>query len=81
MGIHKKDQIPEEFDTPEMAGDFWDAHSLADYEHQTKAVPINFQITKRTRYISIPEKIYQKLVLQASRRHRSVRELVLELAK
>ena len=81
MVARKKDRIPESFGSPEAAGEFWDTHSLADYEDQTKTVEMDFQITKRTRYISIPEEIYKRLTLQANRKHRSVREMVLELAK
>jgi cupin superfamily acireductone dioxygenase involved in methionine salvage len=81
MATRKKDQLPETFGSPEVAGEFWDTHSLADFEDQTKSVEIDFQITKRTRYISIPENIYKRLTVQANRKHRSVRELVFELAK
>lgn len=81
MVAHKKDLIPESFSSPETAGDFWDTHSLADYEDQTKKVEVDFQIIKRTRYISIPEEIYKRLSIQANRKHRSVRDMVLELAK
>jgi len=45
MVAHKKDPIPESFSSPESAGDFWDTHSLADYENKTKKVEIDFQIT------------------------------------
>jgi hypothetical protein len=81
MVVRKKDLIPESFGSPEKAGEFWDTHSLADYEDQTKIVEVDFQITKKTRYISIPEDVYKKLTVQANRKHRSVREMVLELAK
>jgi hypothetical protein len=29
-----KDSIPEQFDSIEAAADFWDTHSLADYDDQ-----------------------------------------------
>ena len=40
---YKKDLIPESFILPEEAGNFWDTHSLADYEKQTKTVEIDFR--------------------------------------
>ncbi len=81
MVARKKDEIPERFETIAEAGDFWDTHSLADYEDQTKKVEMDFQITKRTRYITVPEKIYQKLVQRANRKHRTLREMLLDIAK
>ena len=34
----KRDPIPQEFPSPEAAGDFWDQHDLADYWDQTRPV-------------------------------------------
>ena len=81
MVARKKDEIPETFKTMEEAGSFWDTHSLSDYEDQTKDVEMDFQITKRTRYIAIPEKIYQKLAQRASRKHWTVRKMLFECVK
>jgi len=81
MPVRKKDPIPESFNSLEAAGKFWDSHSLGDYEDQTKTVELDFQLTKRTRYISVPEDIYKRLTVKAHRKHRSVREMVLGLVK
>ena len=43
------DPIPEAFATQEEAADFWDAHSLADYEELLAAAEgMAFEIKKRT---------------------------------
>jgi hypothetical protein len=81
MVARKKDEIPETFKTMEEAGAFWDTHSLSDYETQTKIVEMNFQITKRTRYITLPENIYRKLAQRASRKHWTVRKMLFDFAK
>jgi hypothetical protein len=81
MVARKKEEIPEVFKTLEEAGSFWDTHSLSDYEGQTKKTEMDFQITKRTRYITIPDKIYQKLARRASREHRTVRKMLFDFAK
>lgn len=81
MVARKKDIIPESFQSPEEAGNFWDTHSIADYENQTSAVQFDFQINQRTRYITIPEKIYQKLARRASTKHQTVRQMLFDFAK
>jgi len=73
--------IPDSFASMEQAGAFWDVHSLADYEKHTKPVAVTFDITKRTRYISIPEPIYKKISRQAKNKRVSVRNLVCSLVK
>jgi hypothetical protein len=81
MVARKRDEIPETFRTMEEAGAFWDTHSLADYEDQTRTVELDFAITRRTRYISVPEKIYKKLTRCAHRKNRTVREMLFDFAK
>ena len=81
MAARKKGPIPEDFDSIEAAGEFWDTHSLADYKDLTQTIEMDFQITKRTRYIAVPEKIYKQLAVRAGRQHRTVRQMLLELAK
>jgi hypothetical protein len=76
MAARKKDLLPEAFESIEEAGNFWDTHSLADYKDQVRAVDLDLQITKRTRYITVPEKIYKKLAVRAGRQHRTVRQMV-----
>lgn len=73
--------LPESFESVEQAGAFWDTHSLSDYEDQTKAVAIAFDITKRIRYISVPETIYQKISRKAKAKRLSVSKLVYSLGK
>lgn len=81
MVARKKDEIPETFKTMEEAGSFWDTHSLSDYETQTKSVEMDFQITKRTRYITLPETIYRKLAQRSGRKHWTVRKMLCDFAK
>jgi glucose-6-phosphate 1-dehydrogenase len=73
--------IPESFESVEQAGEFWDTHSLADFEDRTKSADITFDITKRIRYISVPEKVYQKISQKAKAKHLSVKNLVYSLGK
>jgi len=76
-----KSSIPNTFNSIEEAGDFWSSHSLADYNDQTKDADIVFNITRRTRYISVPEPIFKKISAKARLKHRTVRDLVYSLGK
>ena len=78
---NNKKNIPESFASIEHAGAFWDTHSLADYKNQTKPVGFTFDITKRTRYISVPETVYKKISIKAKTKRVSVRNLVCSLGK
>jgi CopG antitoxin of type II toxin-antitoxin system len=73
--------IPGSFESIEQAGAFWDTHSLADFEKQTKPVGFTFDITKRTRYITVPETVYKKISIKAKTKRVSIRNLVCSLGK
>jgi alpha-galactosidase/6-phospho-beta-glucosidase family protein len=75
----KKEEIPQKFGSIEAAGAFWDTHSLADFAHETREVPMTFELSKRVRYISVPEAVYQKISNRAHQQKRTVRDLVLAL--
>jgi hypothetical protein len=47
MGANKKDPIPEQFDGPEKAGEFWDTHSAADYWDEMEEVEMEFDLQER----------------------------------
>jgi CopG antitoxin of type II toxin-antitoxin system len=46
------DPIPEEFDSPQAAGEFWDTHSLADYWAETEEA--HFEVDLRQSVYLIP---------------------------
>jgi hypothetical protein len=52
MSNAKLDPIPEKFDSPQAAGEFWDTHSLADYWDQTEEA--HFEVDLRRRVYLIP---------------------------
>jgi hypothetical protein len=81
MVARKKDKIPDSFQSLIEAGEFWDTHSLADYKDATKIIEMDFQISRRTRYITVPENIYRKLVQRAQVKHQTVREMLFDFVK
>ena len=62
-----KDSIPEQFDSIEAAADFWDTHSLADYEDQIHKVEIEVRAQRRRRVTLDPD-VWKRVVKQAQLR-------------
>ncbi len=64
MDTHKNgDPIPGQFDSIESAADFWDTHSLADYEDQIHQVEIKV-CTHRQRRVTLDPDVYKRKVGQ-----------------
>ena len=57
----QRDPLPEEFNNVQDAVEFWDTHSLADYEESWKDVQCEIDIKRRTYQISLDSRLYQKL--------------------
>jgi hypothetical protein len=75
MDESKKESIPEQFDSIEAAGDFWDTHSLSDYWDQTHGVEIEMRARRRRRVTLDPE-VWERIVDQARARGVSPETLV-----
>lgn len=43
----KRDEIPEDFGTPEAAGEFWDTHDSIDYENLFEDAEVEVDLKKR----------------------------------
>ena len=74
--VKKRDPLPEQFDNLEEAIEFWDTHSLADYEEYWKDVKCKIDIKRRTYQISVDSNLYQKLRRVARDRGVSAETLV-----
>jgi hypothetical protein len=72
----QRDPLPEQFNNLEAAVEFWDTHSLADYEESWKDVQCKIDIRRRTYQISLDSGIYQKLRRAARERGVSAETLV-----
>lgn len=60
----KRDPIPETFESMEAAAEFWDTHSLADYEDQLQEVDVEVRAQQRRRVTLAPE-VWEQVVSQA----------------
>lgn len=72
----RKESIPEQFNSAEEAGEFWDTHSAADYWDELEEVEIEFDIRKRRFLVPIDDRIYQLAKKQAEARHCTVEQII-----
>jgi hypothetical protein len=72
----RRDPLPEQFSNLEDAVEFWDTHSLADYEEYWKDALCEIDIRRRTYQISVDSSLYQKLRRAARARGVSAETLV-----
>ena len=78
----KIDPLPESFESEEAAGEFWDTHSLADYEaHLEAADDVTFEISERVFEVRVAEDVYKKLQEQAASLHQPVPKVVDEILR
>ncbi len=71
----QKDPIPDAFESIEAAAEFWDAHSLADYEDELHEVEIDVRAQRRRRVTLAPE-VWERVAAQARIRGISPETLV-----
>jgi hypothetical protein len=53
MKKSKKEPIPRHYKSLKEAGDFWDAHDLADYWDQTREADLTFNLRKKQYFIEV----------------------------
>jgi len=70
------DPLPETFVTEEEAGEFWDAHSLADYEGFLEPADFVFDLNKRVFEVRVAKDMFEKLQKEAKAAHKSVPKVV-----
>jgi hypothetical protein len=61
MKKNERVPIPEQFESIEEAGNFWDVHDLADYWDQTSETDLEFNLKRRHYFIGVAPGIAQQL--------------------
>lgn len=79
MDASEKEPIPEYFNNPEEAGEFWDTHSAADYWDEMEEVEMEFDLQKRIFLVPVTDQLYYRLKERALQEQRSVEQIVDEL--
>ncbi len=77
----KRDPIPEDFGSEEVAAAFWDSHSLADYEDLLESADVDVAIQRRRFEIEVEEGVFRVLTERAKAAHTSVTDLASQILK
>jgi len=75
------DFLPDEFVSEEQAADFWDTHSIVDYEEFPEPVDLEVNLEKRHFEIEVDEQCFLTLRSNALKKHKPVKELASEILK
>ncbi len=75
------DPLPDKFASEEEAAEFWDTHSLTDYEEFLEPVDIDVQIKRRHFEIEVDEQSFLALRSTAQKQHKPVKQLASEILK
>ena len=57
----KRDPLPEEFNSLEAAGEFWDTHSSADYEDYMKEVHFDVELKGRAHDVRVTNDVLREV--------------------
>ncbi|MFQ5628018.1 MAG: CopG family antitoxin [bacterium] len=77
----KIDPLPDEFSSEEEASEFWDTHSITDYEEYLQPVEFKADIKKRHFQIEVDEESFIVLRDYARKQKRPAKQLISELIK
>jgi hypothetical protein len=70
------DPLPEKFQTPMEAGEFWDNHDLVDYWQNTKEVKMSIKVPPTPRYVPLEKEVAEFIAGVAKKQHISIETLV-----
>jgi hypothetical protein len=75
------DPLPDEFKSYEEAAEFWDTHSITDYEESIEPVEVDVDIQRRHFEIEVDEDTFLALREAARRERKPIKELASEILK
>ena len=70
------DPLPDSFESEEQAGEFWDTHSLMDYQEHLEATDDTIEIRERVFEVQVAEDVFKKLQQEAASLHQPVPKIV-----
>ncbi len=77
----KIDPLPEEFRSEEESAEFWDKHSIEDYEEFLKPVDFEVDIKRRHFEIEVDKESFRALLDSARKHHKPVKQLASEILR
>ena len=57
----ERDPLPEQFDSLEEAGEFWDTHSSADYEEYMHEVHFDVELKRRSHEVRVTDQLLREV--------------------
>lgn len=75
------DPLPEEFKSYQAAADFWNTHSITDYEELLEPVELEVNIQRRHFEIEVDEESFLALRETARKEQKPVKQLASEILK
>ncbi len=75
------DPIPEQFDSYEEAGEFWDNHDTTDYLEDFVTVEVNSKLQQKHYEIEIDLDLIQHLKNQAKKQQVTIQDLVNQILR
>ena len=77
----KIDPLPDEFSSEEEAGEFWDTHSITDYEEYLEPVEFRADIKRRHFQVELDEESFLALRSYSRKKQKPAKQLVSEIIK
>ena len=75
------DPLPDSFESEEQAGEFWDTHSITDYEEYLEPTDDTIELRERVFEVQVAEDVFKKLQEQAASLHQPVPKVVDEILR
>jgi hypothetical protein len=75
------DPLPDEFGSLEEAAEFWDTHSVTDYEEFMEPVDVDVDIQRRHFEIEVDEESFRALREVAKKERKPVKQIASEILK
>jgi len=75
------DPLPDEFGSEDEAGDFWDTHSITDYEEFLEPASVEVALKRRHFEIEVDEESFLALRESAKKLQKPTKQLASEIIK
>jgi len=75
------DPLPDEFKSEDEAAEFWDTHSIADYEEFLEPADVVVDLKRRHYEIEVDEESFIALLDSARKQRKPVKQLASEIIK
>lgn len=73
--------LPDDFGSEEAAAEFWDTHSITDYEEYLEAAGLQVNVSRRHFEIEVDEECFVAVRETARKQHKPVKQLASEIIK